>query len=173
MPRHRLGVALLFDAETAGEIDSLRELFGDPALNRIAPHVTLVPPINVHERDVQKAIDVVSMAATTVAPLQLTIGNVSTFFPVSLVLKADVFGDDIERLMTLRRQVFVEPLSRELSYEYVPHVTLASEIAEDRADWAIKEFGVFQLATTVWSVTMLHEVERVWRSLASFPLGAV
>ena len=45
--RHRLGVAVVIDPPVADEINGLRRAVRDGALDRIAPHVTLVPPVNV------------------------------------------------------------------------------------------------------------------------------
>ena len=40
-------------------------------VDRIAPHITLVPPVNVAERDLPRAFTVVRTAASTIAPLTL------------------------------------------------------------------------------------------------------
>ena len=48
----RFGVVLLVPPPTAHEVDGLRRAFVDPALDRVPPHVTLVPPVNVRAEDV-------------------------------------------------------------------------------------------------------------------------
>ena len=63
MARQRLGVVLLVPQPLATEIDGVRRALGDGALDRIAPHITLVPPVNVAERDLPRAFTLVRTAA--------------------------------------------------------------------------------------------------------------
>ena len=69
-PRRRLLVALLLAGRVGAELDGLRRALGSPGLDRIAPHVTLVPPINVPERDLEAALGIVRAAAARRAPHQ-------------------------------------------------------------------------------------------------------
>ena len=55
-PRVRLGVVLLVPPPVAGEIDGLRRAVGDGALGKVAPHVTLVPPVNVRDERLLDAV---------------------------------------------------------------------------------------------------------------------
>ena len=79
MARQRLGVVLLVPQPVATEIDGVRRALGDEARERIGPHITLVPPVNVAERDLPRAFTLVRSAASTVAPLTLRIGPVASF----------------------------------------------------------------------------------------------
>ena len=60
-------------------VDGLRRAFGDPALERVAPHVTLVPPVNVAERDLVEVLAILRRAAGQARPLELTLGPVAAF----------------------------------------------------------------------------------------------
>ena len=75
VPRHRLGVVLLLDPPVATEVDGLRRALGDGALGRIAPHITLGPPVNVADRDLAGALAVVREAASATSPLRLKLGT--------------------------------------------------------------------------------------------------
>ena len=79
--RWRLGVVLLSPDAVAAEVDGLRRACGDGAIDRVPPHITLVPPVNVREDDVPAAVAVLRSAAARAAPLELTIGPVATFAP--------------------------------------------------------------------------------------------
>lgn len=68
MPRRRLGVVLLVAAPVAAELQGLRRALGDPALDRVPPHLTLVAPVNVREADVDAAVAVVAGAAAQRRP---------------------------------------------------------------------------------------------------------
>ena len=58
MPRVRLGVVIVVPEPVATEIEGLRRALGDPVLDRIVPHVTLVPPVNVRVDDLGAALAV-------------------------------------------------------------------------------------------------------------------
>ncbi|MBV9661015.1 MAG: 2'-5' RNA ligase family protein, partial [Acidimicrobiales bacterium] len=89
--RRRLGVALLLDGPPAHELDGLRRALGDPALGRIPPHVTLVPPVNVRAAELPVALAVIRAAAARQSgPLDLTIGSVATFLPANPVVYLSV-----------------------------------------------------------------------------------
>ncbi|MEQ1785836.1 MAG: 2'-5' RNA ligase family protein, partial [Acidimicrobiales bacterium] len=93
MARQRLGVVLLVPQPIATQVDGLRLALGDGARVRIAPHITLVPPVNVAERDLPKAFSIVRAAASAVAPLALRLGPVATFAPVNPVAYLRVKGE--------------------------------------------------------------------------------
>ena len=86
MPRRRLGVVLLIPPPIAHEVDGLRRALGDGFLGRVAPHVTLIPPVNVREDDLSAALAVVRGAAASTGPLTLELGPVETFLPVNPVV---------------------------------------------------------------------------------------
>ena len=111
MPRQRLGVALLIPPPVAAEIDALRRAVGDEDVTRIAPHVTLVPPVNVREEEVDDAVAVLRRAAAAVPPLRLELGPVTTFAPVSPTLHLAV-GGDVDGVRRLRDGHFRSPRRR-------------------------------------------------------------
>src|SRR5687767_4081710 len=134
MARQRLGVVLLVPQPLATEIDGIRRALGDGARERISPHITLVPPVNVAERDLPRAFALVRSAAATVAPLALRLGPVATFAPVNPVAYLRVGGAPpvLDALERLRTSCLQGPLARTSDHDFVPHVTVADELAEDR-----------------------------------------
>src|SRR5687768_1707749 len=115
MPRRRFGVALLIPPPLDREIDGLRRACGDGSLGRIPPHLTLVPPVNVREDAVDRALAVLRAAAASLGGLTLSLGPAATFHPHTPVLYLAV-GGDLERLARLRDEVFVAPLARRLTW---------------------------------------------------------
>jgi 2'-5' RNA ligase len=170
--RRRLGVALLLDQPVATEVDGLRRAVGDPALGRIPPHVTLVPPVNVRHDDLPAALGVLRRAAATLpGPLRLAIGRPSTFLPVNPVLYLAV-GGELEGLAALRNSVFQAPLQRSLSWPWVPHVTLADGGAEPRIEAALVALADYSAVVDVDRVVLLEEGPgRIWSPLADAALG--
>jgi 2'-5' RNA ligase len=170
--RRRFGVALVLEGRGAVEVDALRRALGDPALSRIPPHLTLVPPVNVRSDRLGEALDVLRSAAGSVAgPVRLTLGRPSTFSPVNPVLYLAV-GGDLEALGRLRRAVFRAPLERPLTWPWVPHVTLADGVGEGRIAAGLEALAGYSALWDVERVVLLEEGrDRVWSPLADAALG--
>lgn len=175
MPRQRLGVVLLVPQPLATRIDGLRGALGDGALGRIAPHITLVPPVNVAERDLPAAFATVRGAAASSHQITLRIGPVATFAPVNPVAYLEVGGDPEARaeLDHLRDACLVGPLHRSTDHEFVPHVTVADDLADDRLGGAPHVLRDFEAEATFELLHVLAEQPgRVWQPVADAPLGA-
>src|SRR5689334_255421 len=114
MARRRFAVALLIGSPLGDEIDGLRRACGDSALGRVPPHITIVPPVNVRDSDVDAAFEVLRSAVTGGAvngAITCTVGAAATFHPVNPVAYLRVAGD-VGELDALRSAVLVTPLQR-------------------------------------------------------------
>ncbi len=174
MARQRLGVVLLVPHPIATQIDGIRRALGDGALGRIEPHVTLVPPVNVAERDLPKAFSIVRATASSVPPLSLRIGPVATFAPVNPVAYLRVGGDEqaLDGLERLRSGCSQGPLDRPQDHAFVPHVTVADQLAAGRLDSVAAVLADFSADITLDRVHVLAELPgRVWRPVADAVLG--
>lgn len=171
MPRQRLGAVLMVPQPVATEIDGLRRALADPVRGRVAPHLTLVPPVNVHDRDLPAALDVVRRAAASVGPLRLRLGPVATFHPADPVLYLVVSGD-LDGYDALRRALLTPPLERAVHDPWVPHVTVAANVEPQRIPAAVEALSDFDADVTLDKVHLLTEQpDRVWRPIADAPLG--
>lgn len=172
MPRSRLGAVLLLPEPAATEVDALRRALADRSLGWIPPHLTLVPPVNVREDDVSRALEVLREAAARCpGPLTLRLGPPGTFLPDNPVLHLEVDGD-LDGLARLRAGVFVPPLERALSWPWVPHVTLADESTPERIAAALIALADFEAPVTFDRVHLMRqEADRVWRPYADAALG--
>lgn len=172
MSKRRVGVALLLPPSSAAVVDAIRHALGDPALGRIPPHVTLVPPVNVREDRMADVLAVLRDAGSAApGPLALDLGPVASFLPVNPVAYLEV-GGDLEALHALRESVFREPLARPLTWPFVPHVTVADEAPPARVEAAVTAMAPFRHAVRVDRVHLLEEkVGRVWRPVADTRLG--
>ena len=170
--RRRLGVALLLDPPVATEVDGLRKALGDPSLEAMAPHITLVPPVNVREDALGRAEMVLREAAQSLdRPLELSLGPVATFAPVSPVVYLAVSGPDAGRLDRLHEAVLSGPLARSARFEWVPHVTLSAEATPDVAQGAVAALGCYRGVAQIDRVVLMEESARRWQPLADACLG--
>ncbi|HEX4868439.1 MAG TPA: GNAT family N-acetyltransferase [Acidimicrobiales bacterium] len=174
MARQRLGVVLLVPQPVATQIDGLRRALGSGALGRIDPHITLVPPINVAERDLPAALATVRQAAAASRPLALRLGPVATFAPVNPVAYLAVGGapDALDALHSLRRGLRSGVLDRPDPHDFVPHATVADELAAGRIEGAVRALADFAAEVSIERVHVLAEQPgRVWVPIADAPLG--
>jgi 2'-5' RNA ligase len=174
MARQRLGVVLLVPQPLATRIDGLRAGLGDGALGRIPAHLTLVPPINVTERDLPAVMAHVRGAGAGSRLLSLRLGPVTSFQPVTAAAYLAVGGepDELDALRSLRSAVRSGPLDRPDEHEFVPHVTVADELNRARTAAAIAALADFESAAAFDVVHVLVEQPgRVWVPLADAPLG--
>ena len=173
MPRLRLGVVLLIPPPLDREIDALRRAVGDGTYGRVPAHLTLVPPVNVNKERMSEALAVLRQAASATRPFTVDLGPPTTFLPASPVLYLPLVGEGRSVVYALRERVFREPLARSLTWPFVPHVTLADEVAPERV--AAAETALCDFSEEV-SFDRLHLLQegpgRVWGPIADAPLAA-
>jgi 2'-5' RNA ligase len=156
VPRQRLGVALLLAEPLATQVDGLRRALGDPALGRVPAHLTLVPPVNVADRDLGRALSLLRDAASATEPFTVELGPVTTFHPVTPVCYLAV-GGDLDAVHALRDQVFRSPLERDLTHPFQPHVTVADSLAPERIAAAVTALADLRVEVTFERVHLLAE----------------
>lgn len=175
--RLRLGVVLLVPEPWAIEINGLRRACGDQQLERVPPHVTLVPPINVRVEDVPAALTVLrAAAATRPGPLVVRLGPPASFHPDTDTLHLAVGADEGERaeVRTLRDAVFVAPLERTLEWPFVPHVTLSDVADQARSSAALDALADYLVEVPFDRLHLLEEQRsrhgrRIWVPVADAP----
>ena len=174
MARRRLGVALLLDGAVGAEVDGLRRALGDRSLQRIPPHITLVPPVNVREEDLPTALARLRQAASQAPPrVSLALGAPSDFLPDNAVLYLPLSGD-VEALTALRDRVFVEPLARPLTWPFVAHVTLGDGLGPERIAAARLALDGYRADLAIERIHLLeerHDGARRWEPVADAVLG--
>jgi 2'-5' RNA ligase len=177
--RLRLGVALLLPSPVAEEVDGLRKALGDRSLGRVPPHLTLVPPVNVRQEDLSRALAVLrAAAAATPRELTITLGPPTTFLPTNPVLYLPVEGDPegeaaAALIHAIRERVWAPPLTRTLTWPFVPHVTLADDAEPARIEAAVTALAGYRAEVTFDRIHLLmeHRPGPQWRPLADAAFG--
>jgi 2'-5' RNA ligase len=177
VPRVRLGVVLLVPPPVADEVDGLRRALGDPALDRVPPHITLVPPVNVRVEDVPDVLAALRRAASQVGALDLAIGPPRTFGSDEGVVYLEVGGSDASStaLERLHRACRSGPLDRPLDHPFVPHVTVTTGVAAEEIERVLQVLhGYAAVPVAVARLHLLHqqaEPPHRWVPIADVPLG--
>ncbi len=171
-------MVLLVPAPFDREIDGLRRACGETALDRVPPHLTLVPPVNVREDALADALRVVREAAAACRPLHLVLGPPTTFLPTTPTLHLAVGGGDeqVAALHRLRSAVFRPPLERRVDLPFVPHVTLVDDARPERIPQTIAALDAYRIAVVFDRVHVLQEERhgdphRRWMPIADAPMA--
>lgn len=170
--RHRLLVALLIGGSVATEIDGIRRALGSNQLERIAPHVTLIPPTNVADEAVGLAERVVRDAAGSFEHVALTLGPPDTFPDNRSVLFLAVSA--VPSLGVLRASLLSGPFAGRDEPErvFVPHVTLDSRKEPFVDDKMLRDLASYKTSLEVVTLALLAQDEtaplHAWRTLTSY-----
>lgn len=175
MPRHRLGAVLLLPRHIANEIDGLRRALGVSPIERVPPHITLVPPINVRDEELDDALAMTRrIASEQRTRLHVTVGPVTTFSPITPVVYLSVNGPDVEVIKGLRDEMDAGPFAQELKHPFVPHVTLSDDATEREIDGALASLTHYVEPIVLEGITVLEQDDddKMWRPIADAPFGA-
>ena len=175
MTRQRLGVIAPLPEPLAIHLQAWRRALGDPAAGRIAPHLTLVPPQTVAERDLDRAVALVGRAAEGAVPFLVELDGAATFLPGSPVAYL-VVREGGPALQALEAALRESPLDRR-THPFHPHVTVSQDLPPDRIEAAAAELGGLRAAFPVRELALMREErdpagDRVWRPLAVVTVGA-
>lgn len=155
--RRRLAVALLAPRPQAAEVNVLRRAVGLAEPFPVAPHLTLVPPVNVAEADLPAVREVLRRVATATNPLELEVGPVATFLPETPTLHLAVGGSDLSALRSLRGHLRCGPFDRPDVWPFHPHVTIVEHAGPELIEAGLVAFASMRQH---WSVGALHLLEQ-------------
>jgi 2'-5' RNA ligase/8-oxo-dGTP pyrophosphatase MutT (NUDIX family) len=175
MSRARLGVIARLPEPLGIHVQAWRRALGDPAAERIVPHLTLVPPQTVDERDLDRAVALVERAAAEAMSFLVELDGAATFLPDSPVAYL-VVREGGPALAALEAALRESPLDRR-THPFQPHVTLVQDLPPDRVEFAARELAGFRAAFPVRELALMREqrdpeLGRVWRPLATATVGA-
>jgi 2'-5' RNA ligase/8-oxo-dGTP pyrophosphatase MutT (NUDIX family) len=171
MARVRLGVVARLPEPLGIHVQAWRRALGDPAAERVAPHLTLVPPQTVAEGDLERAARLVERVAAAAVPFLAELAGTSTFLPDSAVAYLAV-REGGSALRALEAALRESPLDRR-THPFHPHVTVAQDLPADRIEAAAAELAGFRAAFPVGELALLREeADKVWRPMATATVGA-
>lgn len=141
----------------AAVIDALRRAVGVDEPFHVAPHVTLVPPTNVADVDVDAVLATLRRVGAAHQPVELEIGPADSFRPETPTLHLAVGGPDIDVLRAMRGHLRSGPLDRPDTWPFHPHVTITERADDDMIAAGLTLLRGFRQQ---WEVGSLHLLEQ-------------
>ena len=165
-----IGVALAIPEPWATELQDYRTSVGDAMAATIPTHITLVPPTEVTDEELEEIEEHLALAAAEVAAFAVHLRGTGTFRPVSPVVFVTLV-EGISQCEQLAAAVRRGPLAIDLAFPYHPHVTIAHHVAEDRLDQAFAELADFECQFEVAEFRLyVHDHQRGWTPTRDFTL---
>jgi 2'-5' RNA ligase len=166
-----IGVAVAIPEPWATELQDYRTSLGDAMAATIPTHVTLVPPTEVGDDELEKIEAHLAAVASDVRPFDVHLRGTGSFRPVSPVVFVGL-AEGISQCEQLADAVRQGPLAVDLAYPYHPHVTIAHDVAEEQLDRAFGELADFECRFVVGHFGLyVHDQLRGWTPTRCFPLS--
>ncbi len=166
----RIGVSIPIPEPYASSLARVRTEVGDEAALAIPPHITLVPPVMVHDGQIGAVMEHLSDVAARTPPFVVELRGTDTFRPLTQVVFV-VVARGSEQCTRLHELVNDGPLHQELRFPYHPHVTIAHDVPPAALDQAGQRMADFD-ATFPVAQFSLYEFgdDGVWRDVRTFVL---
>jgi 2'-5' RNA ligase len=165
-----IGVAVAIPEPWATELQDYRTSIGDAMAATIPTHITLVPPTEVTDDELEKIEAHLASAAADLPAFDVHLRGTGTFRPVSPVVFVTLV-EGISQCEQLADAVRRGPLAVDLAFPYHPHVTIAHDVAEDRLDQAFDELADFECEFDVADFSLyVHDREQGWTPSRYFSL---
>jgi 2'-5' RNA ligase len=165
-----IGVAVAIPEPWASELQNYRTSIGDAMAATIPTHITLLPPTEVAQDELEKIEAHLEDAAVDVPAFEVHLRGTGTFRPISPVVFVTL-AEGISQCEQLAHAVRRGPLCVDLAYPYHPHVTIAHDLAEAQLDRAFDELADFECEFDVDDFHLyVHDDERGWTPTRYFAL---
>jgi 2'-5' RNA ligase len=166
-----IGVAIGLPEPWAGELREWRHELGDPLADLVAPHVTLVPPTEVEDAEVDAIERHLDDVATGLPGFEIRLRGTGTFRPVSPVVFV-ALAAGISGCERVEKAVRSGPLGRTLTFNYHPHVTVAHDLPDAALDRAFLALADYHAEFPVGSFGLFErQPDGFWRTEREFKLG--
>ncbi|MGO4255748.1 2'-5' RNA ligase family protein [Marmoricola sp. RAF53] len=166
-----IGVSIAVPDPEGTSLQEYRVALGDESARHIPTHITLVPPTEVADDDLDAVVAHLEAAARGHVPFRVSLRGTGTFRPVSPVVFIGVV-EGISGCELLAGSVCSGPLAAEVEFPYHPHVTVAHHLSEEKLDEAFEELSGYRTHFQVSEFWLyVHDEDHGWQPRRSFPLG--
>ena len=166
-----IGVSIAVPEPWGSELQQRRIDVGDELARDIPTHITLLPPHQVADDELEGIVSHLGAVAGTTLPFRVHLRGTGTFLPVSPVVFVGVV-EGISQCEQLAAEVRRGPLVVESTFPYHPHVTVAHHLSNEQLWQAFVQLQDYDAAFDVHEMWMyLHDDRSGWRPSESFSLG--
>lgn len=166
-----IGVAIAIPEPWATELQDYRTSVGDTIATHIPTHITLIPPAEVDEAELDVVTEHLSSVAGAVEPFDIHLCGTGTFRPVSPVVFVTL-AEGISACELLADAVRCGPLAVDLEFPYHPHVTIAHHLDDAALDRAFDELADFECRFAVDAFALyVHDQRAGWQPTRHYELG--
>lgn len=165
------GVSIAIPQPYDARLEEVRVQVGDPFAGKVPAHVTLMPPTEIADEDVEEFRGHLEEVAAAYEPFTMMLRGTGTFRPVSpVVFVAMAMG--IPQCEVLETDVRGGPIDRDLEFNYHPHVTIAHGVDDAALDHAFTALADFTATFEVDGFDLYEQGDDdVWRSVRHFAFG--
>ena len=165
-----IGVAVAIPEPWATELQEYRAAVGDTTAAKIPTHITLVPPTEVDDQQLEQIEKHLAAAADEVYGFLVHLRGTGTFRPTSPVVFVSL-AEGISQCEQLAEAVRRGPLAIDLAFPYHPHVTIAHHLSDEQLDQAFDELADFECEFDVEDFKLyVHDEDLGWRPTRYFAL---
>jgi len=166
-----IGVAIALPEPWASELQDYRTALGDETATLIPTHITLVPPVELTEEQIDKAERHLAEVSDASDQFCIHLRGTGTFRPVSPVVFVSLV-EGISQCEKLAERVRQGPLAVPLQFPFHPHVTVAHHMPEEVLDRAFDELAGFDCTFDAGQFQLFrHDEENGWRPARDFALA--
>ena len=166
-----IGVAVAIPEPWARELQDYRISIGDETAQMIPTHITLVPPVELHDGDLPGVEEHLAGVADSFESFRIHLRGTGTFRPVSPVVFVSLV-EGISQTELLADAVRRGPLEHELSFPYHPHVTIAHHLDDETLDRAYGDLQDFECSFDAAAFSLyVHDASDGWVPTREFELG--
>ena len=166
-----IGVALAIPEPWGRQLQDYRVSLGDDTAVHIPTHITLIPPVEATDDQLEAIRAHLTEAASAFRGFRVRLRGTGTFRPVSPGgLRHGGRGD--LGLRAARRRTAPGAARVELQFPYHPHVTVAHHLSDGDLDRAFADLADFECVFDAASFHLYeHDAEIGWRPTTEFALA--
>lgn len=166
-----VGVSIAVPEPYGQTLRGKRLSYGDVLAERIPSHITLAPPLQIDDHQVEALAEDLRELAEVLEPFEVSLLGTGTFRPISPVVFIAI-SEGIVQIETLAEAVRTAIDAPEPEFPFHPHVTVAHHLADEQLDHAMADLSDFRCSFAVDAVHLyVDDAERGWVPTHHFPLG--